>query len=90
MPAMDAATLRRMGALAGARCPICRKSAGPRPENPVFPFCSPQCKLVDLGRWLDGGYRVPGPPVSSTGDAETLESKGRTDGLDGNIQEEDE
>jgi hypothetical protein len=45
---------------------------------------------VDLGRWLDGGYRVPGPPVSSTGDAETLESKGRTDGLDGNIQEEDE
>jgi uncharacterized protein len=90
MPAGDAATLRRMGASAGATCPICRKSAGPRPENPAFPFCSPQCKLVDLGRWLEGGYRVPGPPVSSTGDDEILESKVRTDGLDGNIQEEDE
>ncbi|WP_433934740.1 DNA gyrase inhibitor YacG [Sorangium cellulosum] len=90
MPAMDAATLRRMGASAGARCPICRKSAGPRPENPAFPFCSPQCKLVDLGRWLEGSYRVPGPPVSSSEDAEPLESRGRMDGLDGNIQEEDE
>lgn len=90
MPAMDAATVRRMGASAGAMCPICRKSAGPRPENPAFPFCSPQCKLVDLGRWLDGGYRVPGPPVSSTEDAEALESMGRIGGLDGNIQEEDE
>ncbi|WP_437757990.1 DNA gyrase inhibitor YacG [Sorangium sp. So ce1389] len=78
-----------MGALAGARCPICRKAAGPRPENPAFPFCSPQCKLVDLGRWLEGSYRVPGPPVSSA-DAETLESMGRVDGLDGNTQEEDE
>ncbi|WP_437337017.1 DNA gyrase inhibitor YacG [Sorangium sp. So ce296] len=79
-----------MGASAGASCPICRKSAGPRPENPVFPFCSPQCKLVDLGRWLDGSYRVPGPPVSSTNDDEALESRGRTDGLGGNLHEEDE
>jgi endogenous inhibitor of DNA gyrase (YacG/DUF329 family) len=21
------------------------------------------CKLVDLGRWLDGSYRIPGPAV---------------------------
>ncbi|MGK3996114.1 DNA gyrase inhibitor YacG [Sorangium sp. So ce1024] len=79
-----------MGASEGATCPICRKSAGPRPENPAFPFCSPQCKLVDLGRWLDGSYRVPGPPVSSSGDADALESRGRMDGLDGKPQEEDE
>ncbi|AUX40786.1 hypothetical protein SOCE26_021870 [Sorangium cellulosum] len=79
-----------MGALPGARCPICRKSAGPRPDNPAFPFCSPQCKLVDLGHWLEGSYRVPGPPVSSTGDAEGLEPRGRTDWPDGNTQEEDE
>ncbi|WP_437612744.1 DNA gyrase inhibitor YacG [Sorangium sp. So ce834] len=90
MPAMEAATVGRMGASAGASCPICRKSAGPRPENPVFPFCSPQCKLLDLGRWLDGSYRVPGPPVSSTNDDEALESRGRANGLGGNIQEEDE
>jgi endogenous inhibitor of DNA gyrase (YacG/DUF329 family) len=22
------------------------------------------CKLLDLGKWLDERYRVPGPPVS--------------------------
>jgi endogenous inhibitor of DNA gyrase (YacG/DUF329 family) len=26
----------------------------------VRPFCSVACQLVDLGRWLDGAYRVPG------------------------------
>jgi endogenous inhibitor of DNA gyrase (YacG/DUF329 family) len=24
-----------------------------------FPFCSPRCKLIDLGRWLGGKYRIP-------------------------------
>jgi endogenous inhibitor of DNA gyrase (YacG/DUF329 family) len=23
-------------------------------EFPFFPFCSKRCKLIDLGRWLDG------------------------------------
>jgi hypothetical protein len=23
-----------------------------------FPFCSRRCKLVDLGKWFDGGYRI--------------------------------
>jgi uncharacterized protein len=32
----------------------------PREENPSFPFCSPRCRAVDLGRWFTGGYRVPG------------------------------
>jgi hypothetical protein len=40
--------------------------AGPRPENRAFPFCSPQCKLVDLDRWLEGSYRVPGEPDTSS------------------------
>jgi len=26
--------------------------------DPVFPFCSRRCQLIDLGRWLDGDYRV--------------------------------
>jgi len=30
-----------------------------RPENPSFPFCSPRCRTVDLGRWLGGDYRLP-------------------------------
>lgn len=55
-----------MEARSSATCPICKKPVPPLGENAVFPFCSPQCKLVDLGRWLDGSYRVPGPPVEST------------------------
>jgi endogenous inhibitor of DNA gyrase (YacG/DUF329 family) len=51
-------------------CPICGRDAPPRnaakePGNKSFPFCSPACKLVDLGRWLDGGYRIPGAPVEA-------------------------
>ena len=58
-----------MGTRARHACPVCSKAAAPRqgqPENPAFPFCSPACKLVDLGRWLDGGYRIPGPPHESS------------------------
>jgi endogenous inhibitor of DNA gyrase (YacG/DUF329 family) len=43
----------------------------PRAENSAYPFCSPPCKLVDLGRWLDGSYRIPG---SLTGEVSDLES----------------
>jgi len=41
------------------RCPICKKPATARAENPSFPFCSPRCKMVDLGKWLSEEYRVP-------------------------------
>jgi len=49
------------------RCPICDKSfAAPSlAELPFFPFCSERCRLVDLGRWIDGAYAVPGPEVPS-------------------------
>ncbi len=41
------------------RCSVCR-----RPVDPRFrPFCSARCKQVDLGRWLDGHYAVPGEPT---------------------------
>ena len=37
-------------------CAYCRR----RPvELPWRPFCSERCKMVDLGRWLSGDYRVP-------------------------------
>jgi endogenous inhibitor of DNA gyrase (YacG/DUF329 family) len=42
-----------------ARCRICGKDAKPRAENAAAPFCSPRCKQVDLGAWLDEKYRVP-------------------------------
>ena len=38
-------------------CPVCG-----RPADPAFrPFCSRGCKDRDLLRWLDEGYRIPGP-----------------------------
>ncbi len=44
------------------RCPICGKSFAIRTldELPTFPFCSERCRLVDLGRWIDGSYVIPG------------------------------
>jgi len=42
-----------------ADCPICNKPAA----EPFKPFCSRRCADVDLGRWLKGGYAIPGTPV---------------------------
>jgi endogenous inhibitor of DNA gyrase (YacG/DUF329 family) len=27
----------------------------------TFPFCSTRCRYVDLGRWMDGKYRISRP-----------------------------
>jgi uncharacterized protein len=53
-----------------ARCPICDRPAPPRTENASFPFCSPRCKQVELGKWLKEEYRVP---TSATEDDEGLD-----------------
>ncbi len=42
-----------------APCPICGRPAEARHR----PFCSVRCADADLGRWLTGQYRVPGPPA---------------------------
>ena len=39
-------------------CPICGKPGQAR----VAPFCSRRCADIDLGRWLKGGYAIPGRP----------------------------
>jgi uncharacterized protein len=44
------------------RCPICGKPA----SRDNRPFCSKRCAEIDLGRWLKGGYAVPGEPLSKT------------------------
>ena len=33
------------------------------PPDTYRPFCSARCRAADLGKWLDGGYRI-GAPVS--------------------------
>jgi endogenous inhibitor of DNA gyrase (YacG/DUF329 family) len=42
-------------------CPTCKKPV--TPTEKTFPFCCERCRLVDLGNWLDGRYRVAGEPV---------------------------
>jgi endogenous inhibitor of DNA gyrase (YacG/DUF329 family) len=42
-----------------SKCPICDERVKPRAENAAFPFCSPRCKTIDLGKWLNEEYRVP-------------------------------
>jgi endogenous inhibitor of DNA gyrase (YacG/DUF329 family) len=42
---------------ASPTCPICGRRASPAHR----PFCTPRCQEVDLGRWLTGVYRIPGP-----------------------------
>ena len=41
-------------------CVICDEPCGRRDDNPLFPFCSRRCQLIDLARWLDGDYCIPG------------------------------
>ena len=41
-------------------CPICKTALENVAEDYApRPFCSPRCKLVDLGNWLNGSYRIP-------------------------------
>ena len=47
--------------MTSVKCPICgRPMDGPDWSAwPEFPFCSPRCKTIDLGRWLGESYRIP-------------------------------
>jgi len=53
-PRNDAAA--DLGREAGPHCPVCHAPVAP--DAKVFPFCSPRCKLIDLGRWLGDRYRI--------------------------------
>jgi endogenous inhibitor of DNA gyrase (YacG/DUF329 family) len=55
-----------------AGCPRCGKRVQYE-GNPQRPFCSQRCKLIDLGKWIEGEYRI-------SGEIPTLEEKGRGDG----------
>lgn len=57
---------------------MCGKPADRAPED-VLPFCSRTCKLADLGRWLDGSYRIPGPPLEIENEAHEVTPRGPED-----------
>ncbi|MEM1380237.1 MAG: DNA gyrase inhibitor YacG [Pseudomonadota bacterium] len=37
-------------------CPICNNA----PTRAYMPFCSKRCADIDLNRWFNEGYSVPG------------------------------
>jgi endogenous inhibitor of DNA gyrase (YacG/DUF329 family) len=41
------------------RCPTCRKAV--KNTAAEFPFCSPRCRLIDLGKWASGDYVISSP-----------------------------
>ncbi len=50
-------------------CPVCSKTLQieKMQDLPSFPFCSDRCRLVDLGRWIDGAYAIPGREAGKPG-----------------------
>jgi uncharacterized protein len=54
---------------AGRGCPIC----GAPPAGRFRPFCSARCADIDLARWLNESYRVPGEATERPADPETNE-----------------
>jgi endogenous inhibitor of DNA gyrase (YacG/DUF329 family) len=40
-------------------CPTCRNVVLIDNEN--FPFCSDRCRMLDLGKWASGDYKISSP-----------------------------
>lgn len=40
-------------------CPTCKRPVDPTAED--VPFCSDRCRLIDLGKWASGDYKVSSP-----------------------------
>jgi len=51
------------------KCPKCGEPLTD-PKAPHRPFCSWRCKLVDLGAWLAGQYRLGGEKEEEEGQEE--------------------
>ena len=41
------------------RCPTCRKIV--LRTDVDFPFCSDRCRVIDLGKWASGDYKITSP-----------------------------
>lgn len=49
------------------RCPTCKTIVLRSDQH--FPFCSDRCRMIDLGKWASGAYRISSPVL----DPEMLE-----------------
>ena len=58
--------MRRYNKAMKFTCPMCGKPAARRGKGAqeregageYFPFCSERCKLIDLGAWFEGEYKI--------------------------------
>ena len=51
------------------RCGVESVADESKPLPPQFPFCSERCRLIDLGKWAAGEYRIAGKPTKPEPDA---------------------
>jgi len=51
------------------KCPICKELTAWE-NNPSKPFCSPRCKLIDLGKWADGSYSLQSDEPADVADVQ--------------------
>ena len=52
---------RAWGIVMAKKCLICQKPV----DQAYRPFCSKRCADIDLGRWLNGSYVIPGEELVS-------------------------
>jgi uncharacterized protein len=45
---------------AQVKCPTCGRLQTYSTKNPFRPFCSENCKTIDLGAWASEAYRIEG------------------------------
>ena len=63
-------------------CPTCRQVVLATDED--FPFCSNRCRILDLGKWASGDYKISSPIL----DPEVLE--GLHESMSGRRHDEDD
>jgi endogenous inhibitor of DNA gyrase (YacG/DUF329 family) len=54
--------------MAQIACPTCG-AVFETEQSRALPFCSPRCKQIDLGRWLNEEQRVPYEDLSDPDEA---------------------
>lgn len=55
------------------KCPRCQKPSLYALTNESRPFCSPLCKMEDIGAWAFEEYKIPGPYADPEDLLETTE-----------------
>ncbi len=53
-------------------CPTCKKPVLASAED--FPFCSDRCRLIDLGKWASGDYKIS-TPIFDPDELESLQNE---------------